>query len=83
MSLDAIRGFESAARHLSFTAAAEELAGRLARLHPETKVLCVSGYAGEALGGSAMIEPGTALLAKPFTPEAIARAGRQALNGGG
>ncbi|GAB3476415.1 LysR family transcriptional regulator [Polaromonas eurypsychrophila] len=25
MSLDAIRGFESAARHLSFTAAAEEL----------------------------------------------------------
>ena len=46
-------------------------------------MLCVSGYAGEALGGSAMIEPGAALLAKPFMPDGLARAVKQALNSGG
>ncbi len=46
-------------------------------------MLGVSGYAGEARGGSAMIEPGTALLARPVTPDGLARAVRQAMTSGG
>lgn len=60
-----------------------ELAGRVAALRPEIRVLFVSGYTGSALSCHERLGPGTPLLAKPITPDGLARAVRQVLNGGG
>jgi signal transduction histidine kinase len=50
-----------------------QLAGQLAPLRPEMKVLYVSGYAGD-------VEPGVAYLQKPFAPETLARRVRDLLD---
>ena len=42
------------------------LAERIAVLRPETKVLYMSGYTGDAIGQHGVLEPGTPLLQKPF-----------------
>ena len=42
------------------------LAERVAALRPETKVLYMSGYTGDAIGQYGVLEPGTPLLQKPF-----------------
>jgi two-component system, cell cycle sensor histidine kinase and response regulator CckA len=44
-----------------------ELADQLVRLHPETKVLFVSGYAATFLSTRGHLPPGVAFLPKPFT----------------
>ncbi len=44
-----------------------ELADHILGLHPEMKVLFMSGYADEVLGPQGVLEPGIALLPKPFT----------------
>ena len=54
-----------------------ELAGRLARQRPDTKVLYMSGFAVvgaqlEQLSGPTL-EPGDPILPKPFTAEALTR----------
>jgi CheY-like chemotaxis protein len=57
-----------------------ELAGCLASSHPETKVLYMSGYTDDAIVHRGVLDPGTAFLEKPFTPYALARKVREALD---
>jgi hypothetical protein len=57
-----------------------ELAEHLAPLHPETKVLYMSGYADNAVFQHHLLAPGTALLQKPFTADVLARKLREVLD---
>jgi PAS domain S-box-containing protein len=57
-----------------------ELAQRLFLLRPAIKVLYVSGYTSDALAQRNMVEPGTAFLQKPFTPDTLARHVRAVLD---
>lgn len=56
-----------------------ELAEQLRALRPGTKVLFMSGYAGDVLSGRNSLPPGTPLLHKPFTPETLAARVREVL----
>jgi len=58
---------------------ARELADRLRALHPTAKVIYMSGYPDAAIGDQGVPERGTVFLQKPFTPEALARTVREAL----
>jgi len=58
-----------------------ELAEHLAPLHPETKVLYMSGYTDHAVVHHGLLDPGTIFLQKPFTPNALARKVREVLDG--
>jgi two-component system cell cycle sensor histidine kinase/response regulator CckA len=49
-----------------------ELASRLLAARPELRVLYMSGYVDDALAEGGLERPGTAFLAKPFTPEQLA-----------
>jgi PAS domain S-box-containing protein len=60
-----------------------ELAEHFAPLHPETKVLYMSGYADNAVVHHGLLDPGTALLDKPFTAESLARKLREVLDRAG
>jgi len=60
-----------------------ELAGRLTRQRPDTKVLYMSGFAvvgaqTEHLSGPGL-QPGDPILPKPFSPEALTRKVREVL----
>jgi PAS domain S-box-containing protein len=50
-----------------------ELADQLAPARPEMKVLYMSGYTDDAIVHHGVLDPGTVLLAKPFTPDALTR----------
>lgn len=50
-----------------------ELATRLAEIHPNIKVLFMSGYTSEGIVHNGVLERDTAFLQKPFTPTALAR----------
>jgi nitrogen-specific signal transduction histidine kinase/ActR/RegA family two-component response regulator len=50
---------------------------------PGLRVLYMSGYPDDEILRRGLLNPGTAFLAKPFTPERLARAARQALDGRG
>jgi len=56
------------------------LADKLRTLRPTTKVLFMSGYTADAIGQHGVLDTGTALLQKPFTPGALARRVREALD---
>ena len=56
-----------------------ELAAELLRERPGLRVLYLSGYSGGALVNQGVIEPGIAVLSKPFTTEGLARRVRDVL----
>jgi CheY-like chemotaxis protein len=57
-----------------------ELATRLTRLRPEVKVLYMSGYTDTGIVHGGALDPDTAFLQKPFTPDALARHVREVLD---
>jgi len=57
-----------------------ELVVRLQELHPDVKVLYVSGYTEEATIHHGVLTEGIAFLQKPFTPDGLARKIRQLLS---
>ena len=50
-----------------------ELADRMRRLHPQTRILFTSAYTQNAIVHQGMLNRGVELLQKPFTPSALAR----------
>jgi len=58
------------------------LAEKLIALHPETKVLYVSGYSEETIGRGSAIEDDLMFLQKPFTSQALGIRVREILNRG-
>jgi CheY-like chemotaxis protein len=58
-----------------------ELARRIRSLDPAIALLLMSGYTGEAVMRYGFLDPGTAFVEKPFTPEALVRKVREVLDG--
>ena len=58
-----------------------QVAERVAALHPETKVLFLSGYTDDAVVRNGVLHAETAFLQKPFTPAALAQKVREVLDG--
>jgi len=58
----------------------KELAGRVRALYPATKILFTSAYTENAIVHQGVLDQGTMLLEKPFTPSALARKLREALD---
>jgi len=58
-----------------------ELAKQLRALRPEIKVLYMSGYTDDTIIRHGMLDPKTAFLQKPFTPEDLLRKVRDVLDG--
>jgi signal transduction histidine kinase len=59
------------------------LVGELANRGAPMAVLYMSGYSGDAIAQSGVLEPGTHFLAKPFTPADLARKVRTVLDAWG
>jgi len=57
-----------------------EVAERISPLFPEMKVLYISGYADSAIVHHGVLDPGTALLLKPFKPDTLAQRVRGVLD---
>jgi CheY-like chemotaxis protein len=53
----------------------------VAATHPALKVLYMSGFTDEAIVHRGVLEPGTAFLHKPFTPDSLGRKVREVLDG--
>ena len=58
-----------------------ELTTRLAQLHPEMKVLYMSGHTEDVIVNRGVLIEGTAFIQKPFAPDALARRVREVLDG--
>jgi PAS domain S-box-containing protein len=56
------------------------LAGKLASRHPGVRLLFVSGYTAGALRKNGLLPEGARFLPRPFGPQALARAVREALD---
>lgn len=56
------------------------LADRMKAIHPETAILFMSGYTGEAITQHRVNEVGKFFLQKPFTPESLASKVRDVLD---
>jgi two-component system, cell cycle sensor histidine kinase and response regulator CckA len=61
-------------------AGGREVAERLGPIHPESRVLFLSGYTDDALVRHGVLEAGVAFLHKPFTPTTLARKVREVLD---
>lgn len=57
-----------------------ELAKRLTGVHPESKVLYMSGYTDDAIVRHGVLEAGTFFLQKPFGPSTLAKKVREVLD---
>jgi two-component system cell cycle sensor histidine kinase/response regulator CckA len=58
----------------------KELADRVRALYPHTKILFTSAYTENAIVHQGVLNPGVALLQKPFTPSALANKLRAVLD---
>ncbi len=58
-----------------------DLARRMQKLRPKTKILFMSGYTDNAIVRQGVLDAGIAFLAKPFTPSALAGKVRRVLDG--
>jgi two-component system cell cycle sensor histidine kinase/response regulator CckA len=58
----------------------KELADRVRALYPDTRILFTSAYTENAIAHQGALDPGVALLQKPFTPSALARKVREVLD---
>jgi DNA-binding response OmpR family regulator len=59
----------------------KELADALLRERPDTRILYMSGYTDDAIVHHGVLDPGTELLPKPFTPNELAARVRSVLDG--
>jgi two-component system, cell cycle sensor histidine kinase and response regulator CckA len=57
-----------------------ELARHVARLHPEVRILYISGYTDSQIVQQDLLGTGAAFLQKPFTPEVLLRKIRELLD---
>ncbi len=57
-----------------------EVGIRLQSLHPEMRILFMSGYADNAIVHHGVLDAGTSFLQKPFTPDALALKVREVLD---
>ena len=57
----------------------KDLAEHLQPLHPEIRVIYMSGYTDNAIARHGVLAPGLAFLQKPFTPEALVSKVREVL----
>ena len=58
-----------------------ELAKRLAKVRPDMKVLCMSGYTDDSIVRHGVLEAHIAYLQKPITPDTLATKVREVLEG--
>lgn len=58
----------------------KELADRVRALYPDTRILFTSGYTEHAVVHQGVLNPGVAMLQKPFTPSALACKVREMLD---
>ena len=58
----------------------KDLAGRLGSLHPETKVLYMSGYTDTAIVRHGVLEASASFIQKPFAPKALLKKVREVLD---
>jgi CheY-like chemotaxis protein len=58
-----------------------KVASLVAERQADLRVLYMSGYTDESVAYHGIVEQGAAFLQKPFTPDALARKVREALNG--
>ena len=56
-------------------------AEQLAKARPDIKMLYMSGYTDAAIGNHGTLDPGTHLIAKPFSLTDLRRKVRQLLDG--
>jgi two-component system, cell cycle sensor histidine kinase and response regulator CckA len=61
----------------------KEVGDRLRALHPETKVLFMSGYTDEAIVHHGVLDANVEFIQKPFTPAALARKVRHVIDSNG
>jgi PAS domain S-box-containing protein len=57
-----------------------ELANRLARIHPEARVLFTSGYTDNAIVHHGVLDEGVSFIGKPYSPSALAKKVREVLD---
>jgi signal transduction histidine kinase len=57
-----------------------ELAERIRTIHPDLKILFMSGHTEDVLVNTGALDPGMKLLTKPLRPEALAASVREALD---
>jgi CheY-like chemotaxis protein len=58
----------------------KELSERFKIIYPKTRILFTSAYTENAIAHQGVLDPGTSLLQKPFTPSALARKLREVLD---
>lgn len=86
---DALRLVETSARHIDLVLtdvvmpeqSGRAFAERLALRRPGMRVLYMSGYTDDEILRRELTPPGARFLQKPFTPQRLARAVREALDG--